>query len=239
MDGKGIIYYTDNLLSDPPFTLVQKLILKAGLPITSCSLQPIAFGNNVVVEDERCYTTMVRQIIMALDNAIEKYVFFCEHDVLYSKSHFDFTPPRDDIYYYNTNNWRWRMGNDKAVKYDRMISLSGLCVNRELALKHYRLRLKTILDKGFDKIQSKEPAWARKMGYEPGTKKKKRGGLTDEDFETWESELPNIDIRHDGTFSPPKVTLDSFKHLPTNWQEIEIDELPGWNLRKLFLWPSI
>ena len=66
---------------------------------------------------------------------------------------------------------------------------------------------------------------ARKWGYEPGTKKKKRGGLTDDDFDTWYSDEPVIDIRHRGTFSPPKCTLESFKHLPVNFEEIDANKL--------------
>ena len=178
---------------------------------------------------------MVEQILTALENSKEDYVFFCEHDVLYHKSHFDFVPTRDDIYYYNSNNWRWRPPDSHVVNYDRLISLSGLCVNRELALKHYRIRYDALVDAGLEGITG-EPDWIRKIGYEPGTKKKKRGGLTDEDFETFKSEYPIIDIRHGGTFSPPKITKDSFKHAPVNWNELPIEYIKGWDLTKIKIW---
>lgn len=231
---KGIIYYTSNDLPDPLFSTVQDYILQAELPITSVSLKPMALGFNIVLEEEPSYSTMVKQILTALENAKEDYVFFCEHDVLYHKTHFDFIPPRDDIYYYNANNWRWRPPDLHVVNYDRLISLSGLCVNRELALKHYRIRLDALEQAGLIDVKG-EPEWVRKRGYEPGTKKKKRGGLTDEDFEIWKSEYPNIDIRHSGTFSPPKITKDSFKHPPINWNELPIKYVQGWDLKNIKL----
>jgi len=225
---KTILYYTDNRLDEPIFSDVQTQLLKSNLPIVSVSLKPIYFGENIVLENLKpSYPTMVTQIITALENTNSDVVFFCEHDVLYHPSRFDFTPARKDIYYYNLNTWRWDYPNDRVIRYDRLISLSGLCVYRELALDHYWRRLKRI-----QLIEAKndggEPSWVRKMGYEPGTKKKKRGGFSDEDFETWSSKYPDIDIRHKGTFSPPKVTLESFKHLPTGWQEKKASEVL-WN----------
>ena len=31
-----------------------------------------------------------------------------------------------------------------------------------------------------------------------------------------------------------KVKIEDFKHVPGNWQEISIAELPGWNLKEIF-----
>jgi hypothetical protein len=231
----GIIYYTDGHLREPIFSLVQACISLSNLPIVSCSLMPLNFGTNIVLENrERSYPTMCRQILTALEASVSKYVFFCEHDVLYHTSHFDFIPERDDIYYYNVNNFRWWFGNNTAISYDELTSLSSLCCNRELAIKHYRYRIKHIEDLKLDEIRSREPRWARKFGYEPGTKKRRRGGVTDEEHIKRKSEFPNIDIRHRGTFSAPKITLDSFKHLPTNWREIDISQIPGWDLKGVF-----
>lgn len=129
--------------------------------------------------------------------------------------------PTKDIFYYNENVLRWDYPHNRYISYDRLISLSGLCVNRKFALDHFKKRLDYITEKGYNDIKG-EPDWARKMGYEPGTKKIKRGGFSDDDFETWRSAEPIIDIRHKNTFSPPKVTLDSFKHAPSNWREIRL-----------------
>lgn len=188
--------------------MVWDRLLAAELPITASYLQP---------HEERCYPQMVKQILSCLERSTEDYVFFCEHDVIYPKSHFDFTPPRDDIFYYNSYVWRWDYPKERYITYDRLISLSGMCVNRLFALDHYQKRLAFIQAKGYKNTLG-EPDWVRKMGYEPGTKKIKRGGFSDDDFETWQSIEPIIDIRHGKTFSPRKVELKDFKHPPKNWQ---------------------
>lgn len=231
---KSIIYYTDNRLSEPIFSIVQEQILKSGLPIVSISLKPIDFGENIVLDLSPGYLTMVKQIVAGLEALETDYVFFCEHDVLYPTSHFDFTPSKDDIYYYNANVWRWKYPEDLAITYDRLLSLSCLCVNRKLVLDQYKRRLQKIEELGLEKDKRHEPLWARQWGYEPGLKKIKRGGFSDDDFETWNSEFPIIDIRHGKTFSQSKVTLDSFKHQPINWRETTIDKIPGWDLKQLF-----
>lgn len=231
---KGIIYYTDNRLAEPIFSHVQKQILNSGLPIVSVSLKPLDFGKNIVLKLSPSYLTMIKQITIGLEESLVDYVFFCEHDCLYPLSHFDFTPQRGDIFYYNANVWRWKYPDNLAITYDRLISLSCLCVNRKFALDHYKRRLAKIKEMGWEKDSSREPQWARLWGYEPGTKKIKRGGFSDDDFEIWRSREPIIDIRHGKTFSQSKVTLDSFVHPPENFREITLDKIPGWNLNKLF-----
>lgn len=236
---KGCIYYTDNRVVEPIFSKVQDILNEVAkeknLHISSSSLRPIDFGSNVVLENrERSYPTMVRQIIMALENSPAKYAFFTENDVLYHKSHFDFTPPKDNIFYYNSNVWRWKLWDDKAIRYEKMWPLSCMCCNREYALEHYRMREKKIYEWGLDEFRSREPRRARIWGYEPGTKQKRRGGFTDDVAESWSSELPNVDIRHARTFSRLKCDQRDFKHQPNNWEEINYKDIPGWDLDEVF-----
>jgi len=231
--GQGIVYYTDNRIGEPIRSAVRSAIKASGLPITSCSLKGIRFGQNIVVDGERSYPTMVKQILTALEYSRAKYVFFCEHDVLYHPSHFEFKPPSDDKYYYNLNNYRWDYPNDRAIQYDGLTSLSMMCCNRELAIKHYRLRTRLINEQGLSEIRSREPRWARRFGYEPGTKLKRKGGVSDEQHEKWWSEFPNIDIRHKKTFSSPKTRLKDFKHPPVNWKELTLERIPYWDLKQV------
>jgi hypothetical protein len=239
MSKLGIVYYTDCRLEGSRYENVLKLsresIAASGLPITSCSLKPIDFGKNIVLPNrERSYPTMAEQIYIALCNSDDDYVFFCEHDVLYHESHWDFMPPTDDLYYYNVNNYRWLYPENHLITYSGLTSLSGLCCNRELAVRHYKYRLQVIEEQGLDKQRSREPRWARVFGYEPGTKKKRKGGITDEDHVKRYSELPNIDVRHRRTFSSPKVHLVDFKHPPDDFTQRDINDIPGWDLCKLF-----
>lgn len=233
---KGAIFYTDNRPKEFILRACREQIKEAFKgKIVSVSLAPVELGENIVLQGyERGYPTMVRQIFMALDALDTDIVFFLEHDVLYHPSHFDFTPPKPDVYYYNLNNWRWGVKEDYAITYDNLKSLSQMCTYRKTALEHYRKRLEYIEKKGLDKIPGHEPKWARVMGYEPGTKARRKGGFSDESFDVWKSELPNIDIRHRHTFSPPKYTLDSFKHPPENFRQEKLENIPYWNLKKLY-----
>ncbi len=231
---KGIIYYTHNRLDPVIQHTVQEYISKANLPIVSVSLEQMNFGQNIVVDLKPSYVTMATQIIKGLETLTTEFVFFCEHDVLYPLSHFEFTPEKNNIFYYNSHVWRWDFPKNRVITYDRLISLSALVVNRELVLRQYRARMAKILELGLEKDTSKEPAWARKWGYEPGAKKIRRGGFSDDDFETFRSKDSIIDIRHGKTFSHSKVTLDSFKHPPVNWRESTLDKINGWNLFALF-----
>ena len=209
---KGIIYYTDNRLNVKLAKTVQKQLQTIGLPIISASLKPMIFGDkNIMVEGERGYETYFKQIIAALEQSQAKYVFFCEHDVLYHPSHFEFTPPKDDTFYYNTNVWRLKYPENKAVTWEAN-QVAELVCNRELALDWYRKKLK--------EYQTAEK-FNRK--FEPEDK-----------YEQFKSKEPNIDIRHDKNLTRSKWSIDDFRDKKTaiNFRE---GICPGWAKDKLGL----
>lgn len=230
---KSIIYYTDNRLEEPMFSAVQKQILKANLPIVSVSLKPIDFGQNIVLDLKPGITTLNRQILRALEASTADYVFFCEHDVLYHPSHFDFNPSKDNISYYNVNVWRWDYPKDRFITYDFLRSLSGLCINRKLAVGYYKERVERIEKNGWTDT-SREPKWSRIMGHEPG---RIGNNIPSNIHELWKSEYPNIDIRHKKTVTRRKCNLSDFKHPPSaeTWKETTANKIDGWeNLKKVF-----
>jgi hypothetical protein len=233
---RGCIYYTDFRADAKILEVCQKQLLCGfnGEIISVTLDKPLNLGRNIVIQNEkRGYPTMVKQILTGLKNSTADYVFYTESDVLYHPSHFNFTPERDDIYYYNTNNYRWDYPKNRLINYDELTSLSMMCCNRELAIRHYEKRMGYI-EKHLEEFQTREPRKSRQWGYEPGLKKRRRGGITDEGSVLWKSEYPNIDIRHKLTFSPPKLHLNDFKHPPTNFIEVTMDEIPGWDLKGLF-----
>lgn len=232
MSTKSIIYYTDNRPNQKIMLAVQNQLLKSQLPIVSCSLKPVNFGKNIVLDLDPGPVTMFIQILTALKASRAEYVFFCEHDVLYHPTHFEFTPPSMDTFYYNVNVWRWDFLSNRVITFDHFRSVSGLCVSREKAIDHYEKRLNLIYKNGWDKIAGRNPKWARGIGYEPG-KPKKNGGFTDDSIDEWSSEYPNIDIRHSKTMTPLKMTLESFIHKPTGWRELTLDKIPGWDINGL------
>jgi hypothetical protein len=228
---KGILYYSTGLL-DPKIALpVQQQIARSGLPIVSVTLKPMAFGDNIVLDRQPSIVTLFTQIMTGLEASTADVVFFAEHDILYSLSHWAYEPDDASTYCYNVNCWRWDYPADRLICYDNMRSLSGLCAARSLLLDHYHRRLALIKQKGWQ--DGRDPGWARRIGYEPG-KLKRRGGIADEPLLDWRSCCPNIDIRHNRTLTPRKVTLQEFRHQPTGWREARLADVEGWsNLREM------
>jgi hypothetical protein len=221
----GIVYYTDNRLDEKIMTACQEQIKKSGLPIVSVSLQPIDFGANIVLPLERGYLTMFKQILAGLEALDTDIVFFCEHDVLYHPSHFDFIPPRKDVYYYNENIWRVRLEDGHALYFDHK-STSQLCAYRELLINHYKERIRRVEAEG---------RYNHKMGFEPGSHNRAER-VDDYKAEAWRSKEPNIDIRHNKNLTANRWNPDQFRDKKScqNWQESSLDKIEGWdNVRRL------
>jgi hypothetical protein len=212
-----IIYYTDGKLEGTYLCqLVRELILKANLPITSVSLKPIDFGRNIYFRGLRSHSTLYKQILVGLKACRAKFVFLCEHDVLYHKSHFDFKPTREDIYYYNNNWLKFRTTDKKIVSYNGG-QLSQICASRKLLINHYEKRL--------EMIGSGQKAY----GYEPGTGQSRK--IDNPGVEYFYSEIPNVDIRHGKNWTGTKrFHPDEFRNKKTcqNWKEYKIEDT-YWN----------
>lgn len=219
---KGIIYYTDNQLNLKIAHKARKYIKNANLPIVSASLKPMDFGTNIHVNLERGYLTMFKQILAALEASTADIVFFCEHDVFYHPSHFEFTPPKRDVFYYNTNVWKVRLEDGHALWCDNLKQVSGLCAYRELLIEHYKNRVERVEREGYN----------RNMGFEPGTHGLP-GGIDNYQSDTWMSKYPNLDVRHDKNLTPNRWRKDQFRHQKNTqgWTESHVSQLQGWEGR--------
>lgn len=204
---KGIIYYTDSRLHPKIANRVREQLLSIGLPIVSSSLEPLDFGQNITLGLERGYLTMFKQILTALEASKSDIVFFCEHDVLYPKEHFEFTPRHKTKFYYDLNWWKVR-ADGLAVHWDA-VQVSGLCCYRKLAIRYYKKRIAE-----FDPVE-----FDRK--FEP---------TVDTEFETWWASVPHIDIRHDRNLTYNKWKLEHFRKVDTavNFQQSNVDQISGW-----------
>lgn len=230
---KGVIYYSD-FHADPKIIEVCQKHLRQSFDgeIISATLGPSDFGDkNLVLEGMRSWPTAVRQIVAALKESSADVVFFTEHDVLYNKTHFELTPESDKIFYYNINNWRWDYPDDRIVQYDGLTSLSQMFGYKSLILDHFQKRLDRIEKEGWEIIEGRQPHWQRALGYEPGTKRRRIGGFSDDTHEKKRSTVPNIDIRHKDTLTSRKTKLEDFKHQPTNFVETTLNNIPGWDLK--------
>lgn len=220
----GCIYYTDNQVDEGIMRVCQRQLRKAiaGKKLVSVSLRPLDFGENIVLDLKRGYLTMFKQILAGLEALDTEVVYFCEHDVLYHPSHFDFIPPKKNTWYYNSNFWFLRTTDGFAINYN-VSPLSGLCVYRDIAIKHYRERVALVEKEGF----------SYRIGFEPMT----HGRIAWKnryDFELFHSIAPNIDIAHGKNVTGKRWTQDKFRRKPTFWNEANIDTIPGWdNVRRL------
>lgn len=218
---KGIIYYTDNRLDDTLIgQVVQHQLKSIGLPIVSASLQPLDdFGKNIVLPYERGYLTMFKQILAALEASTADVVYFCEHDVVYHVSHFDFTPPNRDQYFYNLNVWKVNGNSGHAVTYITK-QLSGLCAYRDILIDHYRERIRRVEADG---------KFSRAMGFEPGSHRRKER-VDDRTSSEWRSAGPNVDIRHDKNLTSTRWKPEQFRDQRNCQGWTEANSIPGWGV---------
>ena len=220
----GILYYTDNQLEENFAERVREQI-KLGIgdfKLVSVTLKPTNFGKNIILPLERGKLTMHKQILAGLEALDTDIVFFVESDVFYHPSHFKFRPANKDIYYYNMNLWRVRQSDGFMIKYDHK-SLSQICAYREKLITEYKHRVEVIEAEGFNRHFT--------HGYEPGTRSLRLGGFSNDRSEGWQSEFPNIDVRHDKNLSASKWKPEEFKSQRScrNWKESTIDKIEGWN----------
>lgn len=213
---REIVFYTDNQLKLSIARKVQEQIRSIArdrdVPIVSSSLKPMdKMGRNIHIKSERGTLTYFRQIVAALEASRAEIVYFCEHDVLYHPSHFDFKPPTKEKFYYNHNVWRLRTSDGKVVTWDAN-QVAELVCYRELALEFYRKKLAQVESGSFDR------------SYEPGGRDASLYGV-------FRSEYPNIDIRHGDNLTKSKWSLDDFRDKSTaqNFREGSIDEIDGWD----------
>jgi glycosyltransferase involved in cell wall biosynthesis len=222
---RAIIFYTDNELDEsiarPVREQLDSISREYDLPITSASLRKMQFGQRNIrfPSLKRSNYAMVKQIIGALENTPADIIYFCEHDVLYHPSHFDFVPSDPNLFYYNTNVFQWKYPSGPAV-YWQCRKLSQMVCYRELALAHYRRRL--------ERLEANNREYDARMGHEPGTRGTRSGGIDDSLCADFRSATCNVDIRHRQNYSKSKWSPADFRDPAhcIDWQESET--VPGW-----------
>lgn len=192
---KAIIYYTNNELEGSELNRIvrDRLIESAGdIPIVSISQKSIKFGKNICVGNKpRKHESIYEQILTGLETLPDDtYVFLAEHDVLYHKSHFTDAPiesiDRKQLNY-NINCYRCVLnGYTKRVSlFTALSQCSGLVSTLKSAIRE---KLALLNRYGYGGTGGRiEP------GYGFGCSWLKAN--------TYESEMPNVDIRHKKNFT--------------------------------------
>lgn len=208
---KGVIYYTDNRPDPKLLKMCQDNIRESFEgEIVSCTLKPTDFGDKRIVLDlERGYLTMFKQILTALEASSADFIFHCEHDNMYPKEHFNFTPPDNRVYY--NNNW-WKIREDGFAVHWEADQVSGLCGPRQLLIDWYKQRIATFDLENFDRK------------FEP---------FSGEGAGKWMSKIPYLDLRGGWNLTYNKWGLSDFRKKETavDFQESTMDKIEGWDLQ--------
>lgn len=220
---KGIIYYSDSELQEYIAKPVREQLLEISkeknIPITSATLKKMDFGvKNIHFPSlKRGYPAMFKQIMAALEHSTADIIYFCEHDVLYSPTHFDFTPEDPNTFYYNQNVWFLRLQDPLALHYD-VNQLSGLVGYREALYTHFKERYDKITNEGF----------SMQMGFEPMTHNRIKWEHKYE-VGTFKSRIPNIDIRHGGNLTGARFSKNQYRNQRQlkNWKKTK-RKIYGW-----------
>ncbi|MBI2049664.1 hypothetical protein HYT32_02040 [Candidatus Roizmanbacteria bacterium] len=217
---KGLVYYTNHSAQEKILLACQAQLKRCmeiwKFPIVSVSQKPINFGQNFVMNKmESSVISMYKQILKGLQECKTDIVFLVEHDVLYHPSHFDFTPEREDHFYYNRNEWHISSESGKAVFYVHN-NTTELSAFKETLIAHIKRAIEVNTERFHSSYGIAPP-----KGIPPEERKEKYVGI-------YMSKVPNIDIRHPKTLSRQRMDKSEFRSERSlrGWKES--DGVPGW-----------
>lgn len=206
-DIKTLIYCTDNFIDDEIASMVREYHLWAacGAPIISVSQCPIDFGTNVCIGPiGRSLDSLLRQLLKGVEAAQTKYVCVTEHDCIYPMGYFDFKPPEDDVFYYNSNSYLVYPKEEANTTFfmkrcESYVALSQLTVCRDLFLEDLKVRVDK-LNNGYlftDKRGARcEPGKSEYMGIFIHPENETVISLPERKCQFRKNDSPVIDIRH-------------------------------------------
>lgn len=216
----GCVYYTNNKPADNIFKACQKQLNKCmeiwKFPIYSISHKPIDFGINTVMNLENGLLSMYKQIYEGLMQCETDYIFLLEHDVLYHPSHFNFTPIKENHFYYDRNQWHVKAPEGNTVTYLHN-DTSMLCAKRDLLIPHIKRAIEVNTDRFHSSYGISPP-----RGIPPEEQKGKHYGV-------YFAEFPTVDIRHPNTLTRVRMSKDQFRSENSRRGWTESDGIPsGW-----------
>lgn len=224
---KTILYTTDHLIDPALMELCQRWLRKqsCGCPIVTTSLgKPCTFGDvNVYVEGmPRSGITLDVQLLLGAKKVKTKWIMLAEHDCLYTEEHVRWTPPDEENFYYNDNDWFLQYRNPNHPELDGQFSYRGhrkvqsqLICATEAYVRAMEEKVKLHTD----------PAWIQRYPSgrlaEPGccdrekTLKLLRSGVVRHMREAvlhyvdtykcieFKTKAPNLDVRHASNYTGP------------------------------------
>ena len=250
-----ILFCTDHRVPDNIYKVVSDRLTNLAnrnvLGIVSVSHNPINLGDNIAIGPHKSsWLTLYKQLYIGLEEIRTRFVTIAEHDCLYHDQHLNWRPPTDDKFYYNENVWMVQWSNPEKPDlvngtysqfWGQRLALSQLVCNRDLYLRTLEKRL-AIIDKdntlvngidhigepGVSKLNQKRLTRLRKWADSgrPVYLKEMLGGVLElEKYETFQTRIPNLDIRHDNNFTGPRRG-------PNRTRQMKI---PYWNEFKFIM----
>jgi hypothetical protein len=125
-----------------------------------------------------------------------------------------------------------------ALYTDNLQQLSGLVGYRDTLIKHFQERIKKLnqayIHLNMTGREDEYNSYVRAMGFEPGTHNRPER-VDDLKAESFKSEYPNLDIRHDKNLTPSRWRKDQFRNekFTQGWKESHVSKLPGWDLKEI------
>jgi len=223
-----ILYITDNALDPVIADRCMELLdwSARGNRIVSVSQKPLEFGDNVCVgEIGRVALSIDVQIKAGLEVIDTPYVAIAEHDCVYVPEHFDFVPKEKETFWYNTNCWlaqyynpNWPELNGQFSKYPGRRVQSQMVCWADMFRGVTDRKIKILSDPAYQKrwpVRSRlgepgtnYPGRSRKVfGRDPKLQhlwREVKDYINITGAKDWETENPNIDIRHGGNFTGPR-----------------------------------
>ena len=158
---------------------------------------------------KRSLITLYEQQICGLDSLPDNYIFSVENDVLYHPSRFEFNPPVDDIFYYQSN--FYNLTPHGYLKHGTGIVYSQLVAKNCLWKENIQARIKAW-------VGGQRLAWAEPGYGDPNS--------TKNNVQLYRSEFPDVGIRHG-------KNMTGGRH--SNNPDSYIDTIPYWgNYRELW-----
>ena len=237
-----LLYLTDNSLDPSIAEPCKRILLREadGLPIVSVSQKPMDFGTNVCVgEIGRSWMSIYKQILAGLEAVETEWLCVIEHDVLYTSEHLNYHPSDPKVFWYNGNHWlvQWH-GNHPEIEGMYSYRPSRYAVSQLICTKS---QLKASTQELVDLIE-------RGMKVQPGTRWYGEPGAVDSGIyqaaveaiggssshwhkhiveylsrytaQFFRTDIPNLDIRHNGCFTGPKRGKKRCYELPY-WGKFE------------------
>ena len=152
------------------------------------NLRRVSGGRRIIWQMQKedvlpSYTAILLNICEGLEKVKTEYVAFCEHDVLYTATHFDRIPVCNIEY----NKNRYRLLANKAVYCKRLgVAMSTLIGKTDVTLNHFQERL------------AYRDTYPPKGHWEPKGDEHRVFGLTKISVGFWKSQNPNVDVVNHG-----------------------------------------